>query len=56
MGIPINEEDGWIRNRGLRIIGGETDSSFPGLNFRNTPDSVWYAPATTSTRSSPATP
>ncbi len=22
MGVPIREEDGWIRNRGLRIIGG----------------------------------
>ena len=22
MGVPIREEDGWIRNRGLRVIGG----------------------------------
>jgi geranylgeranyl reductase family protein len=29
MGIPINEEDGWIRNRGLRIIGGGTRLELP---------------------------
>ena len=41
MGVPIAESDGWLRNKGLRIIGGggriELDwpdlSSYPGLRL-----------------------
>ncbi len=44
MGVPIDESDGWLRNKGLRIIGGggriELDwpelSSFPGYGLVRT--------------------
>ncbi len=44
MGVPIDENDGWLRNRGLRIIGGggriELDwpdlSSYPGYGLVRT--------------------
>jgi geranylgeranyl reductase family protein len=44
MGVPLNESDGWLRNKGLRIIGGggriELDwpelSSFPGYGLVRT--------------------
>jgi menaquinone-9 beta-reductase len=44
MGVPIGEDDGWLRNRGLRIIGGggriEVDwpdlSSYPGYGLVRT--------------------
>jgi geranylgeranyl reductase family protein len=44
MGVPVGEDDGWVRNKGLRIIGGggriEVDwpdlSSFPGYGLVRT--------------------
>jgi geranylgeranyl reductase family protein len=44
MGVPFNAEDGWIRNKGLRIIGGGVRielpwpeiSSFPGFGLVRT--------------------
>jgi menaquinone-9 beta-reductase len=44
MGVPISEQDGWVRNRGLRIIGGGVRlelpwpalSSYPGYGLVRT--------------------
>ena len=44
MGVPVNEQDGWVRNKGLRIIGGGVRlelpwpelSSYPGYGLVRT--------------------
>lgn len=38
MGIPTHEEDGWIRNRGLRIIGGGLRLQLPWPELSAFPD------------------
>ena len=53
MGIDISEEAGWLRNKGLRIIGGGTGSSSTGRSWPPTPTTAWSVSATTSTSSSP---
>ncbi|MGE5289393.1 MAG: geranylgeranyl reductase family protein [Micromonosporaceae bacterium] len=37
MGVPINSEDGWIRNKGLRIIGGGVRIELPWPELSNFP-------------------
>ena len=37
MGVPIREEDGWIRNKGLRIIGGGVRIEVPWPELTNYP-------------------
>ena len=45
MGVPISEQDGWLRNKGLRIIGGGVRlelpwpelSSYPGYGLVRSP-------------------
>lgn len=53
MGIDISEEAGWLRNKGLRIIGGGSASSSTGRSWRRTPTTGWSVSATTSTSSWP---
>ena len=44
MGVPVDEQDGWVRNKGLRIIGGGVRlelpwpelSSYPGYGLVRT--------------------
>ncbi len=44
MGVPVGEQDGWVRNQGLRIIGGGVRlelpwpelSSYPGYGLVRT--------------------
>ncbi|MFZ5869217.1 MAG: geranylgeranyl reductase family protein [Actinomycetota bacterium] len=38
MGVPTREEDGWIRNRGLRIIGGGMRLELPWPELASFPD------------------
>ena len=38
MGVPIREEDGWIRNKGLRIIGGGVRVELPWPELTSYPD------------------
>ncbi|NLT56255.1 MAG: geranylgeranyl reductase family protein [Actinomycetales bacterium] len=38
MGVPLPEEDGWIHNRGLRIIGGGVRLSMPWPDLSAFPD------------------
>ena len=38
MGVPIREEDGWIRNKGLRIIGGGVRIELPWPELTSYPD------------------
>ena len=38
MGVPLREEDGWIRNQGLRIIGGGSRLEIPWPDLSSFPD------------------
>ncbi len=38
MGVPIREEDGWIKNKGLRIIGGGVRIELPWPELSSYPD------------------
>jgi geranylgeranyl reductase family protein len=38
MGVPIREDDGWIRNQGLRIIGGGSRLEIPWPDLSSFPD------------------
>lgn len=38
MGVPLREEDGWIRNRGLRVLGGGHRIELPWPQLESFPD------------------
>jgi geranylgeranyl reductase family protein len=38
LGIPLREEDGWIRNKGLRVIGGGVRMQIPWPDLASFPD------------------
>ncbi|GGC09339.1 geranylgeranyl reductase family protein [Cellulomonas carbonis] len=38
MGVPLREEDGWIRNKGLRVIGGGHRIELPWPELESFPD------------------
>ncbi len=46
MGVPTSEEDGWIRNKGLRIIGGGMRLELPWPELSSFPDYGLVRPRT----------
>ena len=44
MGVRTREEDGWIRNQGLRIIGGGMRLELPWPELATFPATAWSAP------------
>ena len=55
MGVPMPENDGWLRNRGLRIIGGGGRIELDWPELSSYPATGWCGSEPTSTRSSPDT-
>ena len=51
LGVPTREEDGWIQNQGLRIIGGGMRLQLPWPDLASFPTTAWSDRARTSTRS-----
>ena len=47
MGISVSEQDGWVRNKGLRVIGAGQATGDALAELSSHPGSAWSAPGTT---------